>query len=55
MPKVVEKVVEVRVEVPKVKEVRVIEEKIVYCDRIKEVERVVEKIVPLMQDRLVEV
>jgi hypothetical protein len=33
-----------------VKEIKVVEEKIVYQDRIKEVERIVEKIVPLIKE-----
>lgn len=41
VPKTIEKIVQVQVEVPTIKEVKVIEEKIVYRDRIKEVERVV--------------
>lgn len=43
--KVVEKIVEVRVEVPVIKTVEVIQEKIVYVDRIKEVEKAVTKTV----------
>lgn len=55
MTKVVEKIVEVRVEVPIVKEVKVIEEKIVYQDRLKEIEKTVEKIVPLIHEVIKEV
>ncbi len=32
-----EKIVEVRTEIPSIKEVRVVEEKVVYQDRIKEI------------------
>lgn len=46
---------EVRVEVPTVKEVKVIEEKIVYQDRVKEVEKTIEKIVPLIHEVIKEV
>lgn len=39
----IEKIVEVRVEVPVIKEIKVVEEKIVYKDKIKEVERIIER------------
>lgn len=35
---------------PTVKEVKVLEEKIVYQDRVKEVERLVEKVVPVREE-----
>jgi hypothetical protein len=39
----------VQIEIPTIKEVKVIEEKIVYRDRIKEVERVVNHPVPMIK------
>lgn len=42
--------VQVRVEVPTIKEVKVVEEKIVYRDRIKEVEKVVNVPFPIIKE-----
>ena len=50
VPKTIEKIVQVQVERPTIKEVKVIEEKIVYRDRIKEVERVVNHPVPMVKE-----
>ena len=41
VPRTIEKIVQVQVEVPTIKEVKVIEENIVYRDRIKEIEKIV--------------
>ena len=37
VPKTIEKIVQVQVERPTIKEVKVVEEKVVYKDRIKEI------------------
>lgn len=50
VPKTIEKIVQVQVEVPTIKEVKVIEEKIVYRDRIKEVEKIVNHPVPMIKE-----
>lgn len=49
VPQVIEKVVAVQNEVVRIQEIKVIEEKIVYVDRIKEIEVVVNQIVPLIK------
>lgn len=50
VPKTIEKIVQVQVEVPTIKEVKVVEEKIVYRDRIKEVEKIVNHPVPMIKE-----
>lgn len=50
VPKIIEKIVQVQIEVPRVETIEIIVEKVVYRDRIKEVEKIINHTTTLIKE-----